>query len=280
MKRIFVGFIGVMLSVSAIAAGNRHVVRKTVEASMQVTGQVVIAADRTLMSYTIDKQETLPPEVQRLLARYLPSCQFEVRTASGKPEPVKANMTLQLVARQTEDGGVVISVNGSVFEDPDTPQYIVSKSLSPPKYPMNAVYSGMSGTVYVVLRLHPDGTVAQAHAERVDMTVVGSENQLRRGRDMLAEAALLKARQWTFEVKPQRLAEPGSINVRVPVAFNLSNVRDKRGYGEWDSYVPGPHVRAPWLPERIANDDVGAMTPGRLYLLDSAIKLRNPPAGS
>jgi len=243
----------------------------------------VIAADGTLASYTIDKQETLPADVQNLLARYLPSCQFEVRTASGKPELVKANMTLQLVVRQTKDGGAVISVNGSVFEDPDTPQQIVSRSLSPPMYPMNAVHSGMSGTVYVVLRLNPDGTVAEAHAEQVDMTVVGSENELRRGRDMLAKAALTKARQWTFEVKPQRLAERGPISVRVPVDFKFSNgpgIRDKSGYGEWHGYVPGPHVPVPWLPERIANDGVGAMTPGRLYLLDSAIKLRNPPAGS
>lgn len=278
MKRILAGLLGVMLSFSA-GAGNERAVRKTIEASMLVTGEVVIAIDGKLQSYTIDKQEALPAEVSRLLSRYLPNCIFDVVTASGKPETVKAKMSLQLVARQTDHGSAVISVRDSIFMDPDTPDYIAPKNLAPPLYPLAAFQSGITGTVYIVLRLNPDGTVAETHAEQVNMTVVGSEHDLQRARDMLAKASLKQAKRWTFEIAPARLAKPDPISVRVPVDYALFDHASKpvAPYGKWQWHVPGPYAPIPWEP-RNASSGIGAMTPGRLYPLDSTIKLRDPPA--
>ncbi len=276
MKRMLVGLLGIALALPASAGNGARAVRKTVEASMQVTGEVVIAPDGELQSYTIDKQEKLSEEVNRLLARYLPSCIFDVVTASGKPETVKAKMSLQLIVRQTDDGGAVMSVGDGVFLDPDMPRYITARKLAPPTYPMSARQSGMTGIVYVVLRLDPDGTVAEAHAERVDMTVVGSENELELARGTLAKASLETARSWTFEIAPQQLARPGPISVRVPVQYALSDRLSKPApeYGVWQQYVPGPYAPIPWQ-QRSANSGIGAMAPGRVYPLDATIKLRN-----
>lgn len=273
--------LGMQLSAFACAAGPGGV-RKTVEASMRVTGEVVIAPDGTLHSYALDKPEALPAEVKTLLARYLPACEFSVVTASGKPETVTAKMSLQVLARQDGAGGTTISVNGSQFQDPDTPEYIEAVDMAPPYFPMDAARTGMSGTVYVILRLNPDGSVAEAHAEQVDMTVVASDNALRQGRNLLAKAALAKAREWRFKISPGKLAEGGDIDVRVPVdfAFVPKQGGESNGYGKWRGYVPGPHKPIPWRTETVADQGLGALPPGGLYPLDPKIKLRAPPGGA
>ena len=281
MGRIVLLLLGMLLSASTYAAGPGGV-RKTVEASMQVTGEVVIAPDGTLRSYVLDKPEALPAEVKALLARYLPACEFNVVTASGKPEVVTAKMSLQVVVRQNETGGSTISVNGSQFQDPDTPKHIDTVDMTPPHFPMDAVRAGMSGTVYVVLRLNPDGSVAEAHAEQVDMTVVASDNILRQGRNLLTKAALVKARQWRFKISPEALAEGGAINVRVPIDFTFvpKQVEESSVYGKWRGYVPGPYRPIPWRPEAVADRGLGALLAGALYPLDTRIKLRNTPGGT
>jgi TonB family protein len=264
--------VALAFSFSVQAAGPRAV-RKTVEASMQVKGQVVIAADGSLQSYTLEKPEALPEEVKSLLARYLPACEFSVTTASGKPGIVTSNMTVQILARQNEAGGARISVNGAQFMDPKTPEYIRKVAMPPPQYPMSAARAGLSGTVYLVLRLNADGSVAEAHAEQVNMSVIASEGVLRQGRGILSKAALVKAREWRFEVTPARLAEEGPIDVRVPVDFKLGPVpKDKVDgpvYGKWEVYVPGPYASIPWRPEVSGSRAV-----------DSKIKLRKDPSES
>ena len=284
MNKIVVSvLVALAFSFSVQAAGPRAV-RKTVEASMQVRGQVIIAADGTLQSYTLEKPEVLPEEVKSLLARYLPACEFSVTTASGKPGIVTSNMTVQILARQNEAGGARISVNGAQFMDPKTPEYIRKVAMPPPQYPMSAARAGLSGTVYLVLRLNADGSVAEAHAEQVNMSVIASEGVLRQGRGILSNAALVKARDWRFEVTPARLAEEGPIDVRVPVDFKLGPVpKDKVDgpvYGKWEVYVPGPYASIPWRPEVSGSRALGALAGGSLYPVDSKIKLRKDPSES
>ena len=280
MNKILVSvLVALAFSFSVQAAGPRGV-RKTVEASMQVKGQVVIAADGTLQSYTLEKPEALPEEVKSLLAKYLPACEFSVTTAGGKPGVVTSNMTVQILARQNEGGGSTISINGTQFTDPKTPEYIRKVAMPPPYYPMTAARAGLSGTVYLVLRLNPDGSVAEAHAEQVNMSVIASDGVLRQGRGMLSKAALAKAREWRFEVTPARLAEEGPIDVRVPVDFKLGPVPtdhvDGPIYGKWQVYVPGPYASIPWRPEASDSRALGALADGSLYPVDSKIKLKDP----
>ena len=140
---------------------------------------------------------------------------------------------------------------------------------------MPAARAGVSGTVYVVLRLNPDGTVAEAHAEQIDMKVVAGEHELSRWREQLSKAALKQAREWTFVISPQLLTAPGDLGARIPVSFLMHGMKPAE-YGKWRSYVPGPYIPAPWRMN-LADDGVGAMMPGKVYPLDSPIKLRNPP---
>lgn len=268
-----------LLCVSLVSqASGEKAVRKTVEATMHVVGQVVISAQGRVESYRVG-EESLPPEVARLVARFLPACQFAVTPASGKPGPVKAGVALQIVARQTSDGRVVVAVKDYLFQDPDTPRYITEKEMRPPDYPAGAVLSGLSGTVYVALRLNPDGTVAEAHAEQVNMTVVAREKTLERGRGLLAKAALAKARKWTFNIDERWHRQPGPISVRVPVDFRLAEAsggKTSKNHPQWQAYVPGPYSPIPWESAQVADGGVGAMTPGQLYPVGSAIRLKAP----
>jgi len=282
MNKLIALMLSTLLCSFSVQAGT-GAVRKSVEASMQVRGQVVIAADGTLESYTLEKAEALPEEVKELLGRYLPACEFAVTTASGKPGRVTSNMSAQILARQNGQGGMTISVNGTQFMDPKTPEYVKSVAMPPPHYPMNAAQAGLTGTVYLVLRVNSDGSVAQAHAEQVNMSVLGNENVLRQGRNMLSKAALVKAREWRFEVTPAGLAAGEPIDVRVPVDFKLGPVpkdqKDGPVYGKWQAYVPGPYAAIPWRPEESNSQALGALAGGGLYPVDSGIKLRKDPAG-
>lgn len=278
--RIVVVLLALLVCLPAFAAGPGGV-RKKVEASMQVTGQVVIAPEGNLQSYTLDQPELLPAEVKSLLAKYLPACEFSVVTASGKPGTVTSRMSLQVLARQNSEGGSTLSVNASQFADTDAPQDIKALDMTPPNYPTDAARMGFSGTVYVVLRLNPDGTVAQAHAEQVNMTVIASDNVLRTGRRLLEKAALVKARDWRFQVMSTRLAEAGPVDIRVPVDFTFrpKSADDESRYGKWQGYVPGPYVAIPWRPQATDGQDLGALAAGGLYPLDSGIKLKSPASG-
>ena len=275
-----------MLALCAFAASaSRHdTVRKQVEASMLVTGELVVAPDGAVKSYTLDRADALPPGTGELFAQLFPDWELEVARADGSPlqAPAAVKMSVQLVARPTGvDDERRIMIQDTAFWDPKAPVQVLRKGeLTPPKYPPIAYRSGMSGIVYVVLRLNPDGTVAETHVERVDMTVLSDERQLRKFREVLAEAAVGTAKQWTFSIAPERHAKPEPIGVRVPVEFLLSRKQVAQSeYGKWHVYVPGPYAPIPWQ-NRTADGGIGAMVPGQVYPLDAPIKPRGSPTGS
>jgi hypothetical protein len=73
---------------------------------------------------------------------------------------------------------------------------------------------------------------------------------MNRMRRVFTTAALAGAKRWTFQppTAGEGADEPFR-TVRVPVVFNITGVGSLPGYGEWDSCVPGPRQRAPWLSD-------------------------------
>jgi hypothetical protein len=271
----------------AASAARYDNVRKQVEASMLVTGELVVAPDGAVKSYKIDRSDALPPETRELLAELVPAWQLDVKKADGSPlqSPAVVKMSVQLVGRPTGvDDQFRVTIGDTAFWDPKAPVEVEAKGkLTPPKYPPFAYRSGMSGTVYVVVRLNPDGTVAETHVERIDMTVLADERTLRKFGKVLADAAVGTAKQWTFTIAPERLARPGSASVRVPVAFMMYKQPEPE-YGKWHAYVPGQYAPIPWQNRTADGGDVdsgiGARVPGQLYSTDAPIKLRRSPAGT
>ena len=105
---------------------------------------------------------------------------------------------------------------------------------------------------------------------------------LRKFSKILAGAAVGAAKQWTFNIPPERLAKSGPISVRAPMEFMLADTN--REYGRWRAYVLGPHAPVPWQNRTADGGEVeggiGAMVPGQVYSTDAPIKLRGSPAGT
>jgi hypothetical protein len=259
--------------------------RKQVEASMVITGELVVAPDGKVKSYEIDHAEALPPDTRELLAKAIPGWELVVANVDGSPlrAPAAIKMSVQLVARRMadDDERLRVSVQDMAFWDPKA-QFSAKANgtLAPPKYPSLAARSGISGMVYLAVLLDADGNVAETHVERVDMTVLANEKTLLKFGRILAEAAVVGSKEWSFTIAPGRFKE-GPVTVRVPVDFRLS--AKGREYGRWQAYVPGPYAPIPWEKRTADGGDVersiGAMVPGQIYSTDAPIKLRNSPAG-
>ena len=292
MTRRILLFTLLALCAFAALAGRYDTTRKQVEASMLVTGELVVAPDGAVKSYKLDRADALPPETRELLAEVVPGWKLDVAKADGSPlqAPATVKMSVQLLARPIAgvDDQLRVTVQDTAFWDPKAPVPVEAKGkLTPPEYPPFALRSGVSGIVYVVLRLNPDGAVAEAHVERVDMTVLADEKTLRKFSKVLAEAAVGAAKQWTFNIAPETLAKPEPISVRVPMEFKLAgrNPTPKEEYGRWRAYVPGQYAPIPWETRSTADggdveSGIGAMVPGQFYSTDAPIKLRGSPAGT
>src|SRR5688572_9206729 len=157
MTRRILLFTLLALCAFAAWAGQYDSTRKQVEASMLVTGELVVAPDGTVKSYQLDRADALPPVTRELLAKLVPGWELDVAKADGSPlqSPATIKMSVQLVARPIAglDDQIRVTIQDTAFWDPKTPVLVKAKgALTPPAYPPFAARSGVSGIVYAVLR--------------------------------------------------------------------------------------------------------------------------------
>lgn len=249
MKRLLLGMMGLLLA-GSLLAGDLRSVQARVEGSMIVTGTLGVSAQGTVLGYTLDHPEKLPPVVVNLIARSLPGWTFRPLLQGGKPVAAKTSMSLRLVARPIGGGKYEVAVHSAYFGDQSTGVELVGPHPSP-RYPSEAAQEMASGITYVMLRIDRAGHVADAFVEKVDMRVIASEEELDKTRKLLAGASLQALRQWNFTPADPSDREPFRV-VLVPVSYELSD----RGrplspevYGQWQSYVPGAVEPAPWVDQ-------------------------------
>lgn len=239
--------LGMLAFVQSAWAQGPGAVRRQVEASMRVTGMLTIRTDGGVAAVELDTPDQLPEGIPAFVTGVAASWRFEPVVIDGAAKQVRTRMSARLVAKSTGDGKVLVSVRGADFGDYEaTPpaERVSSVVMKPPGYPMAAVQSGAQGTVYLLLKIDPDGSVSDVVAEQVNLRMVASEAQMRQFRDRFARAAIGAAEKWTF--KPPSRGEAASQPywvVRVPVDFNFGGTRR---YGQWEAYVPGPRERVSW----------------------------------
>lgn len=255
MKRLWIGVCLMAVAAVAMAGGGPRAVRKQAEASMRVTGTINIAADGAVRDYALDKSDQLPPGVIKLVADNVSKWRFETTEKAEPSAVLRAKMSLLLTAKKHDDNSYTLRIRAAHFEDElELPgERIKSITMGPPRYPENAVRSNVKGTAYVVLRIGKQGTVEDAFVEQVNLTVIGSENEMAKARDILGRSAMNAAKRWTFKVPTAgKEANAEYWTVRVPVTYCLSETRgnacDNKD-GEWSAYIPGPRQRAPWETE-------------------------------
>lgn len=272
-----------MLCTFAAVAEGPQAVRKQVVTSMLAAGTIDIATDGSVASYRFDEQEKMPEFVIDLANKAIPAWRFEPVMIAGKPVKARAKMGVRFVANQVGDGSIRVSIQSASFgdeareQDGSDPRHISAKGkLKPPAYPPAAYQYGVTGEVYLVLRIGRDGKVVDVVTEQVNLRVVGSEKQMQQGRDALARASVQAARRWTF--KPPTVGDEVDKpywSVRVPVDYRFNGDRQAK-YGEWEAYVPGPRQTAPWVDEGERNSAPDAMLAGGVYPLGAGPRLLTP----
>lgn len=182
-----------LFSLGAFAAGARSV-REQTEASMVVTGDLVVATDGHVQGYALDHARDLPAVVTDLIAKNIARWRFEPVLRDGAAVVACARMSLRIVAKPTRPGRYALRLQGAHFGDA-ADGGIKRLHVVVPEYPHQALDARVSGTVFVALKIGVTGVVEDAAAEQVNLGVVAKERDMKRWRHVLAESALRAARQ-------------------------------------------------------------------------------------
>lgn len=284
--RVGLAVVLMLATAGAIAApGSKNEVLGTAESSLLVKGEIHIETDGSVSAVVLDRKRRLDPGIARFVHESASKWNFEPVQENGKPVSVRSPMAVNLVATVSQAGSVDIRVGGVDFRGPadDSDESIRRLRMAAPAYPPRAAAMGAEGTVYLLLQISPDGTVADVVAEQVNLTVVAPSQQMQRMRDLLTTASIKAARRWTFLPPTSGPdADAPFWTVRVPSRFLYSPQDDPERFGRWQTYVPGPRQHAPWLAGQDAPGfSPDALADGGLYMVgaDKGPKLLTPLEG-
>jgi outer membrane biosynthesis protein TonB len=270
MKTVLTGWFCLLLSGAALAATPAP--EQAVQASMLVTGSIVVAPDGHVAGYAIDKADRVPTVVRKLLAQAIPSWSFEPVLRDGKAVEARSNMTLRIVAKPRDDGKVSIGVAGAQFaSDGPTSDDITYRYKKPPVYPRDAAMESASATVFILLSVDRQGKVDDVATEQVNLKTRGSPHQMDRWRKLFSNAALAAARHWTFNMPTSGdLAGREHVLAQVAVNFQITGnllAFEHYTYGKWQPYIPGPRQPIPWIDTSSIANNADVLPAGGLAAL-------------
>ncbi|MEL1266274.1 protein tonB [Pseudoxanthomonas putridarboris] len=273
--------VSALVLAQAASAQGAGAVRKQIEVSMLVTGEIAVDAQGRVVDHALDEADELPPGVVAFLQQQVPAWEFRPQQVDGVPVGARNTMRLLLVARKQEDGAYEMRLQAANFDplSQDEGYSISSKRMVPPRYPDALARAGAAGTVYLILKVGRDGTVQEVFAEQVNLRAVATEPLMEKMRRMFAGSALQAARGWSY-TPPSRgeLAAADFWTVRVPVEYTMGDAAMPK-YGQWVAYIPGPRKTAEWVDAELANSSPEALADGAVGLLDKqALRLLTPLA--
>lgn len=270
--------VGVLWALSALALGAKKPAAAEAEAGIQVAGTILVGPEGKPLQYELQGAAGLPAEVRRYLDFHIPRWQFDPPVVDGKPVALRNRMGIYLVARPSADGGMRIVLQSAAFTPAERGggHDLTGARMHPPAFPEAAAEIGVEATVYLALKVGPDGRVLEAADEQVNLHFL-AERDAEKWRDIFARSALQAARGWRFHV-PDRGAGAGQESwlVRVPVAYTF-NQRNR--YGEWQAYVPGPRRTIAWLPEQERDRPLEGLAGGSVNTIGQKGGVTLTPAG-
>lgn len=265
----------------ACAAKGPRAVRKQVESSMLVTGTIDITPAGDVIAHTLDKSEKLPKGIVEMAARLLPQWKFEPVALRDKAISRSA-MRLIFIAKELDDGRYTIDLRSASFRSDDLEDKVRVDPNENPRlsYPMALANNGVSGTIYLQLKIDRHGKVANIDTSHVDLRVIGSEPEMKRWRSIMARSSIDTVRKWSFivpESGPE--ADAGFWFGTIVIRYQTENESDAE-YGRWQTYVAGPKALIPWLQDtRLAGENIDALTPNLFHTAGSDRRLLTPLMG-
>jgi hypothetical protein len=265
----------------AISAAGPAVVRKQVESALHVTGTIDITPAGDVVAHALDQPEKLPKGIVDMAARLLPQWKFEP-VALQENAISRSRMNLLFVGKKLDDGNYSVELRSATFSgtNPDESVGLAPKGRKLPNYPIGLVDAGISGTVFLIVKIGRDGKVIDVDASHVNLRVIGDESQMEQWRKALAKNSIAAARKWTF-VPPTsgpEVDKPYWLGT-LPFEYFIEG-QEQPAYGKWQTYVAGPKAVLPWLDETLmAEGNTDALTPNNFHPAGSGRRLLTPLAG-
>ncbi|MDN5923840.1 MAG: energy transducer TonB [Xanthomonadales bacterium] len=223
-----------------------------VEASMVVSGNVQIDPNGLVTGYVLDHAQAIPDVAKSIIAKTIRTWTFYPVLSDGKRVAGESRMHLRLLAKPLGDQNYAVSVKGTWFgkKQQTNEQRVSAQHRRKPRYPMLARRSRAEGIVYLLIRVNRQGQAEKVAAEQVNLFQSGDSERMTRVRQAFAKASIDAAKSWTFiiPVKGPNVAK-AHWDVRVPILYTFghgANNPQKRAYGKWLAYVPGPRNIPAW----------------------------------
>ena len=273
------GLAALLLSMAGMAlAFTEDEVRKQVEASRLVTGTVDFNEEGHVTAYSFKDSGELPTQMRSWLEQRVEQWHFEPVVIDGKPRRARTNMSLRLVMKPLPEDKISLRIASASFpadqgaaSKPE--ENIRGKMLARPRFPDDLARMGVSGTVYLILRIGRDGAVVDVAAEQVNLRVAASEKEMEHLRQKLAKASVAASRKWQFIPPTAGLEATNDFwRARVPVDFFGPGEKQKKE-NEWSAYIPGPRAVIPWMdhdnllpPDALASGGIYPIRKGGIEL--------------
>jgi hypothetical protein len=246
-------FAAVILMVFALATSPAPASAELEVYTASTTGELVIDTEGRVQELSLDRK-TLGEEVMKGFEDEIRSWRFEPIVRDGGPVRAKAHMALHMVViRQPGVDGLRLGFESVQFNEPSQRKTDerMSRALSPPHYPRDAMERGIGARVMLLLRLDDAGRVTQVATESVHLLGEEIQGSPARHARYFSRAAEQAAAGWQI---------PGieGNRVVVPVRFSANNdggVRWIRTRGV-DVEVPG------WVAIERAEGEVIALGDG------------------
>lgn len=285
-KRWLTGFL-LGCSMAVVAGPGHRATMKDAEASMLLTGTINVDTKGAVTGFTIDHREKVPSAVVQLVDGTVPHWRFDPVTRDGQAVAATTTMSVLVVASQPDETHYRITLKAATFGDGSNDaghsagdeKSVTRKSMHPPEYPASAYLSGVSGVVYLVVKIDHTGRVGDASVEQVNLRALGSARDSDDWRRAFGEAALRAAKRWTFNVPAAATNEDPFFSVRVPIDYQF--VGEEPKYGSWSTYIPGPRQTIPWLHLHDMDDwsAPDALVAGGVYQPGKGLHLLMPLGG-
>lgn len=258
----------------------QYIAQKQLESSLRVTGTIDITPAGDVVAHTVDQPEKLPEGIVGVVARMASEWKFEPVALRGHAVS-HSKMSLLFVAKKLDNGELSVELRSTGFasaSEEDRPS-LDETNFKRPIYPLSLAKDRVSGTVYLVLKVGRDGQVLNADVSRVNLGIISSQPQLQRWRNTLKRSALAFASSWRFHVPAAGPSAGKDYWLgTMPIIYGFS--AEDVPYGQWETYVAGPHALIPWLDDKhMAEQDPGALAPNTFHAAGEGRRLRTPLAG-